>query len=200
MWRYSGANISLQDNKDEEFHRVHANCEIILKTAEEAHQKLTARIEEQTREALEARERFEAEKKRLTAWGRKLVLAQQRAKEEKEKALEENRKLRQNNQDLQERLDAVNADSKDHVTQEQLEKALREVRDVSLTVTKTIDEKLDESAYRYLGTFMPPSDVLADYWRDQTEQLGIGGPQITAPLFSTDPQALPEIDPYISMT
>jgi hypothetical protein len=83
-----------------------------LKKAEEAHQKLTVRIEERTRDALSAKEQFDAEKKRLNAWGRKLGLEQQRAVEEKEQALKENRELRQNNQGLLERLDAVNAASK----------------------------------------------------------------------------------------
>jgi hypothetical protein len=56
----------LQGKRDEEFYKVHANCETILKTAEEAHQKLKAKIEDQTREALSAQEGFDAEKKRLT--------------------------------------------------------------------------------------------------------------------------------------
>lgn len=154
---------------------------------------------------MSAQEGFDAEKKRLTSWGRKLRFEQQRAAEELEKAVKENRELRQSAQHLQERLDAVNAANKDHVTRLQLDKILGDIRDTSSNTTKVIDQKLQESSNFYLGTFMPPSDVLADSWRGQMEQLGMNnnldGSQLTPPLLNpSNPQSLPEISPYISMS
>jgi hypothetical protein len=74
-----------------------------------------------------------------------------------EKAVKENRELRQSVQHLQERLNAVNAANKDHITRLQLDKILGDIRDTSSNTTKVIDQKLQESSNFYLGTFMPPS-------------------------------------------
>jgi uncharacterized phage infection (PIP) family protein YhgE len=125
----------------------------ILKTAEEAQQKLKAQIEDQTREALSAQDGFDAEKQRLTSWVRKLRFEQQRAAEEMEKAVKENRELRQSGQYLQERLDALNAANKDHVTRLQLNKILGDIRDTSSNTTKVIDQKLQESPKILPGHF-----------------------------------------------
>jgi hypothetical protein len=133
-----------------------------------------------------------------------LSAEKQKTVEETAKVLEESQKLRERSRDLQERVDAANVDGKNRVSREQLEKTLAEVREASLTVTKMIEKKLNESAYRYLGTFMPPSDVLADSWLRQTEQFDLtdnsGDAGCAAPLFPTfDAQAFPGMNPSMPM-
>lgn len=128
----------------------------------------------------------------------------QKAVEEKAKVLEESQNLRDRTRDLQERLDAANVDGKNRVSRGQLERTLAEVREASSTVTKMIEKKLTESTYRYLGTFMPPSDALADSWLRQTEQFDItdnsGDAGCAAPLFPTfDAQAFPDVNPSMPM-
>ena len=103
--------------------------------------------------------------------------------------------------DLQQQLDMANPSQQSYVLREEHERVLEELRS---SVTRTIEEKKNESQNIYLSGCMPSSDVAQDSWA-QHEQFGMLDnpviPDDPAPMLSaSDPLAgLPDFDTYETM-
>lgn len=106
-----------------------------------------------------------------------------------------------NTQDLEKRLDESDLDSRNYVSREVHEMALR---DLLSSVTKTVEKRLSESHNAFMSTFLPDSNVAQGSWVEQSDQFGMLDnpvvPDITAPTFSTsNPPPLPDFDDYVAM-
>ncbi|KAJ5369943.1 uncharacterized protein N7496_006035 [Penicillium cataractarum] len=192
--------MTLRKEMPTDFEIVHENCTKMIKSAEERHHRLMARLTEQQQEASEAEQRFRAERAQLNARVRQTTL-------EKQKAVEEVRKLREQNSALQQRLDTVSSDCQNHITRDEFHMTLKELHSVSSSVTDKITSKMNESQesqYVYFGTCLPGPDVAQDSWTAQTGQFTMAEnpllPESTGPLFdASNPQNLSEFDTYGTM-
>ncbi|KAJ5642266.1 hypothetical protein N7490_006266 [Penicillium lividum] len=183
-------------DEDEDFERVHARCTRTIKSAEERHRQLTARLAEQRQEASMAAQQFGAEKAQLNAMVRQIS-------SEKQKAFDESRRLKVENTNLQQRLDAADLDVQNQVTRDELNEILREIHTASLSVTNKVATKISESQNVQGNASLPYLGVTQGSWVGQDGHFDLSSnpllPENAGPLFgSSDPQDLAEFDTYVN--
>ncbi|KAJ5917521.1 hypothetical protein N7466_011091 [Penicillium verhagenii] len=190
-------STSRENDDDDEFEIVHANCTKMVQTANERNQQLRTHIAAQRQEASEAAQKFGAERAQLNATIRQVGL-------ERHKLVDELRNAKEEILSLQRRLDVADADVQNRITREELNKTLKEIHAASVSVTKQVATKISESDNIYFSSCLPSSDVGQGLWAGQGEHFGLpDDPLLSADLGpmppSLDPQDLSQFDSYVAI-
>ena len=133
---------------------VHAPCNKVILDAEETNQKLTARFNQQRREA----QRLDAENVRLAAQVRQLTAENQSAKGE----------IRH----WKQKFDDATSEFRDHVPREEVQRILREIHDDAVSFADRIGTRKNETENMHLFSALPGSNVAQDQdtWQGQQGQ------------------------------